>query len=261
MAITSAEKLKATNSKIAEHCRQLADENHEISSVLQRKGHAALFQLIAHLMLTIRNGTETFASGKALQDYVHNDETPSTELIDKVEYVLSVIKSIAVDNQLRGVFVKPGTISTKNAVKAIEFIMFGTFISLVERTRSIRNYSRDFAELRKYLIDVREGRAYLGKESFLESMNWVNERLEKENLVSAHVSIHTIPDDDYDELKEEDIVTIPTYHNNQHIQVPQVTVPEKTPTKRRRDDRNGIGIAVAKRGGKLPSGLSRGRAA
>ncbi|KAI8643042.1 hypothetical protein BD408DRAFT_431788 [Parasitella parasitica] len=261
VAITSAEKLKATNSQVAEQCRRLADENHEISLVLQRKGHAALFQLIAHLMLTIRNGTENFATGKALQTYVHSNETPSTALVNKVEYVLNQIKGIAMDKELKNVLIKNGAATPKNSVKAIEFIMFGTYISLVERPRSIRHFSQDFVALREYLIETREGKAYLGKEAFLEAMTWVNERLETENLVSAQQSIHTIPDDDdFDELKEEDTVPMPT-HNSYNNKTPQVTAPQiyRQPVKRRREERNNDGVAVAKRGGKLPTGVGRRR--
>ncbi|CEP18868.1 hypothetical protein [Parasitella parasitica] len=260
VAITSAEKLKATNSRIAEQCRRLADQNHEISQVLQRKGHAALFQLIAHLMLTIRNGTENFSTGKALQIYVHSNENPSTALVNKVEYVLNQIKGIVMDKELKNVMVKNGAAS-KSLVKAIEFIMFGTYVSLVERPRSIRHFSQDFSALRAYLFETREGKAYLGKDAFLECMDWVNERLERENLVSARQSIHTIPDDDFDELKEEDTVPIPT-HNSRNNRTPQVTARQgnSQPTKRRREDRNNGGVAVAKRGGKLPSGVARRRA-
>ncbi len=144
----------------------------------------------------------------------------------------------------------------KNSVKAIEFILFGTFISLVERRRAVKNYARDFEELRQYLLDTREGRAYLGKEAFLEAMTWVNEKLEKEDLVSAHVMVQTIPDDDnedYDELKEEDTIIIPDHDH--YTPTPQVLRP---PTKRRRDSGS---VAVAKRGGKLPAGITRQRAA
>lgn len=257
VAITSAEKLKATNSRVAEKCRQLADEYQAISTVLQRKGHAALFQLIAHLMLTVKNGTEMFASGKALQEFVHSDEVPSADLEEKMEIVLDVIKSIATDKELKSVMVNPSmTVSSKNSVKAIEFILFGTFISLVERRRAVKNYARDFEELRQYLLDTREGRAYLGKEAFLEAMTWVNEKLEKEDLVSAHVMVQTIPDDDnedYDELKEEDTIIIPDHDH--YTPTPQVLRP---PTKRRRDSGS---VAVAKRGGKLPAGITRQRAA
>lgn len=260
VAITSAEKLKATNSKVAEKCRQLADEYQAISTVLQRKGHAALFQLIAHLMLTIKKGTEVFASGRALQEFVHSDEVPSADLQEKVDIVLDVIKSIATDKELKAVMVNPNmTVSSKNSVKAIEFILFGTFISLVERRRSIKSYARDFEALRQHLLETREGKAYLGKEAFLDAMVWVNERLEKENLVSAHVAVHTIPDDDnedFDELKEEDTAIIPNSHIIDYNQTPTPQV-LKPPTKRRRG--NGL-VAVAKRGGKLPTGITRQRA-
>ncbi|GAN08355.1 conserved hypothetical protein [Mucor ambiguus] len=259
VAITSAEKLKATNSKVAEKCRELADEYQVISTVLQRKGHAALFQLIAHLMLTIKNGTEMFASGKALQEFVHSDEIPSDDLEEKMSIVLDVFKSIATDRELKSAMVNPTmTVSSKNSVKAIEFILFGTFVSLVERRRSAKNYAKDFEALRQYLLETREGRAYLGKEAFLEAMTWVNERLEKENLVSAHVMVHAIPDDDnedFDELKEED-ATIPNSYMADYNRTPTPQV-LKPFNKRRRDSGS---VAVAKRGGKLPVGVIRQRA-
>lgn len=217
-----------------------------------------MFQLIAHLMLTIKNGTDMFASGKALQEFVHSDEAPSAELVEKVEVALDVIKSIATDKELKSVMVNPSTtVSSKNSVKAIEFILFGTFVSLVQRRRSVTNYALDFEALREYLLETREGRAYLGKEAFLEAMVWVNERLETQNLVSAQVIVHTIPDDDdedYDELKEEEAITIPDNDYYTPTPTPQVLKP---PTKRRRDSGS---VAVAKRGGKLPSGITRQRA-
>ncbi|EPB83227.1 hypothetical protein HMPREF1544_10023 [Mucor circinelloides 1006PhL] len=266
VAITSAEKLKATNSRVAEKCRLLADQYHEISTVLQRKGHAALFQLIAHLMLTIKNGTEMFASGKALQEFVQSNETPSRQLCKKTEEALDVIKNIATTDEYKSVMINPNMhVSSKNSVKAIEFILFGIYISLVQRKRLTKEYAKDFADLRKHLIDTREGRAYLSKEAFLEAMRWVNNRLEKENLVAARVMVHTVLEDDndeYDELKEEDITIIPNPNSYTNHHVPVVTTPtvQKPPTKRRRDSRSGGGIAVAKRGGKMPTGVARQRA-
>lgn len=266
VAITSAEKLKATNSRVAEKCRLLADQYHEISTVLQRKGHAALFQLIAHLMLTIKNGTEMFASGKALQEFVQSNETPSRQLCKKTEEALDVIKNIATTDEYKSVMINPNMhVSSKNSVKAIEFILFGIYIPLVQRKRLTKEYAQDFADLRKHLIDTREGRAYLSKEAFLEAMRWVNNKLEKENLVAARVMVHTVPEDDndeYDELKEEDITIIPNQNSYTNHHIPVVTTPTvlKPPTKRRRDSRSGGGIAVAKRGGKMPTGVARQRA-
>lgn len=264
VAITSAEKLKATNSKIAEICRNLAEKYQVISTVLQRKGSAALFQLIAHLMLTIKNGPDTFASGRALQDFVHSNEVPSRALNEKMRITLDMIKNIAGDNELKKCMVNPTlTVSTKNSVKAIEFILFGMYISLVQRNRSAVSFAEDFTALRQHLLETREGKAYLGKEAFLESMVWVNERLEKENLVSAcaQAQVHAISDDDdddYDELKEEDVSTIipnnPPFIDYNQTPTPQVLKPA---TKRRRDSGS---VAVAKRGGKLPAGLTRQRA-
>lgn len=265
VAITSAEKLKATNSRVAEICRKLADEYQVISTVLQRKGPAALFQLIAHLMLTMKNGPDMFASGKALQDFVHSDEAPSQALVEDVRTVLDKIKSITSDSELKKSMVNTQiTVSSKNSVKAIEFILFGMYISLVKRNRSAMSFADDFKALRQHLLDTREGRAYLGKEAFLDAMKWVNKRLIKDNLVRAPVQqVHTISDDDddddYDELKEEDATTTipnnPHFTNYNQTPTPQVLNPS---TKRRRDSGS---VAVAKRGGKLPAGLTRQRAA
>ncbi|KAL9559781.1 hypothetical protein MBANPS3_000256 [Mucor bainieri] len=265
VAITSAEKLKATNSRVAEECRKLADNYQVISTVLQRKGPAELFKLIAHLMLTIKNGTETFASPKRLQDFVRSDEDPSRQLVRKTNKVLATIESIVNDRELKMVMIDPYMkMNSKNSVKALEFIVFGMFISLVERNRSPSEYSQDFQALKDYLMETREGKVYLGRENFLDAMSWVQETLDKENLISTHITITDDEDEDedeeFDQLQEED-ATIP----NSATPIPARTSATPSPArtsattsttnnKRRRADKP---VAVAKRGGKLPAGAQR----
>jgi hypothetical protein len=256
VAITSAERLKAHNTPIAKLCRQLTEDHNVLLEILPRRGGgtAKLFQIIAHILLTIKNEPENFrGTVKPLTDFVASDFNPPQNLVDTLKRVMYTLTAIANDAQQCYVFTKrDGSFCT---LKLLEILAFSKYISMVKRTRQVRLYAEDFKSLRQYLYEIKDGKLYVGKEAFLGAMTWVDSRLDQESLRAAMqpqvVEIHDT-DDNMDELKTDEYE--PEFP--QFNPLPYSSSQPKAATKRRREERN-HGVPVARRGGKLPAGLHR----
>jgi hypothetical protein len=220
-------------------------------------GPARLFQIIAHILLTIKNEPEDFkGTQKRLTEFVASNFIPSAHLSDMLKRVIHTFTAIVNDKHHCYVFTKRD--NTHCALKLLEILAFSKYISMVQRTRQVKLYASDFSSLRDYLHEVKEGKLYPGRDAFLEAMKWVDNRLDQEGLRAAtqpQVLEITDTEDSMDELKtdeyEPDWPTALPFNR-----LPNSSQQQKTATKRRREEIN-YGIPVARRGGKLPTGLRR----
>ncbi|KAI8056282.1 uncharacterized protein B0P05DRAFT_591351 [Gilbertella persicaria] len=256
VAITSAERLRAHNTHVAKLCRQLSQEHAAISDVLQRKKTADLFQMIAHLLLALKNDPKEFkGSNRPLVEFVSGSFHPPPALISSLKHVLHIFTSIVQHEDYRHVFTKRD--GHQCAMKALEFLTFGKYVSLVSRPRSVSLFAKDFTSLRDYLFERREGKFYLGHESFNDAMTWVEQHIANENLApSVQPQYNTISSDeeeDDDEMNDE--LKMDEYEH-ESAYTPYNSSSYNTATKRRREE-SLIGVPVARRGGKLPSGPPR----
>lgn len=215
-------------------------------------GSAKLFRFIAHTLLTLKNEPNDFkGSIKQLTDFVASDFIPSAKLVDTLRRVLYTLTAIVNDKDHCYVFSERD--GSPCALKSLEILAFSKYISMVQRTRQVRLYAADFSSLRHYLHEAKGGRLYVGKEAFKEAMNWIDSRLDQESLRSAMnpqvLEAHGA-DDIWDNLKTDEYEPEVQLPNNLPIRQ------QKSATKRRREERN-HGVAVARRGGKLPPGLHR----
>ncbi|CAO3616106.1 unnamed protein product [Mucor hiemalis] len=244
VAITTAEKLKAHNTSVAEICRNLANAYNDIQILLFKKGKPQVFQTIAQIFMTIKNGKDNYrTTPKGLSDFVSDVYyDPPLELVETLKKVLTVLKALATNEEYRDDVLRAG--GKKTTIKALELICFGVFVALVQRPRSYGDYANDFVELRRYLKDKRDGRLYLGKEAFIIGMEFVEEQLSRYDLVSLRPQVvHQVvesEDDDSDELKYSEYEPEP-----EPVRLP-------TPSKRSRMEtisrHNHPNIAIAKRG-------------
>lgn len=231
---------------MAEICRNLAETYIDIQNLFTKKGKPQVFQLIAQIFMTIKNGKDNFrTTPKGLSDFVSDVYyDPPLQLVETLKKVLTVLKALATSEvYTREAFYLGG--SKKYAIKALELILFGVFIASVQRSRSHQEYLNDFVELRRYLQNRRDGRLYLGKEAFNEGMEFVEEQLSSYDLVSqrpqvVHQALDS-DDDDSDELKYSEYE--PDFEAAAHL---------RTPYKRSRAENiarhNHPNIAIAKRG-------------
>ncbi|KAI8375245.1 hypothetical protein EDC96DRAFT_496536 [Choanephora cucurbitarum] len=260
VAITSAERLKAHNTPVAKLCRQLANEHSLLTEALQRKKSADVFQIISHLLLTLRDDPKDFRGTiRTLLEFVSSSFNPPTTLVNTLRHVLSVYHAILSDEDHAVALYKRG--KSACAMKALEFLAFGKYISLVKRHRPPSLFARDFISFREFLFEKREGKFYLGREAFNDAMIWVDRQISQENLAPLVQSAHqysTISSDeeeegeiDRDQLKDDEYEHEPTYTNPYHSSTLAVA------TKRRRDERINGTVPVARRGRRMAGGLPR----
>lgn len=242
MAITNAEKLRAHNTPIAKTCRELVDQFGDIKSLLAKKtDDAILFQVIAYMYMTLKNGAANFNSRyNHLTHFIKSTEDPPIEHDDIVLRTLTTISSISKDTNYKETLTKRDNKAC--CVKTIEILVFMMYRKSVGRPRSVRDYANDFAEMRQYLHVQRNGKVNMGKDAFLTGMQFVEQRLEELNLAPIRPYVHNLGSDS-DELKQEE------YSNEESFSEP-ITVRNQ---KRRRQDIR----PTAKRGGKFSGGLSR----
>ncbi|KAI8329092.1 hypothetical protein BD560DRAFT_416895 [Blakeslea trispora] len=261
VAITSAEKLRAHNTPVAKLCRQLASEYSLISEVLQRKKAADVFQAVAHLMMTLKEDPKDFrGTSRALLEFVSSAFQPHATLTNAVKHVLQVYQSIISDEDNVGALSKRG--KQHYPMRALEFLAFGKYISLVKRNRPPVAFARDFVNFREFLIDKRDGKFYLGRDAFNEAMGWVDRQVSQENLaplVQSAPQYSTISSDedeegegtDRDQLKHDEYEHEPTYTLPYQSSTPAVA------HKRRRDERINGTVPVARRGRRLANGIPK----
>lgn len=246
VAITSAEKLKAHNTSVAEICRNLTETYIDIQNLQFKKGKPQVFQLIAQIFMTIKNGKDNFrTTPKGLSDFVSDVYYhPPLQLVETLKKTLNVLKALATNEvYTKEAFYMGG--SKKYPIKALELILFGVFIASVQISRSNQDFLNDFVELRRYLQNRRDGRLYLGREAFSVGMEFVEEQLSRYDLVSLRPQVvHQVmesDDDDSDELKYSEYE--PDYEAAARL---------PTPSKRSRVENtarhNHPNIAIAKRG-------------
>ncbi|KAI9483985.1 MAG: hypothetical protein EXX96DRAFT_560389 [Benjaminiella poitrasii] len=239
--MTRAERLKAHNTPIAEFCRTLAIDYFPVSEMFLYNTEAYLFQMATHLILTLKNPpTEFKATTLHLNTFVSSHWIPTDEIKDKAIRIFSVFLGIIQDPELKTCLTKRG--NSTRLLRTIEFLGFGKYISLVCRLRDLRSYANDFVEFREYMMEKREGRMYLGPKSFMEAMEWIEEKIERHNLVPV---IHPTPPDEMDELKTDE------------YEAEIIPVPEQHIISSRRQRRDYSGVPTARRGRRLPTHLSR----
>ncbi|KAI7895088.1 uncharacterized protein EV154DRAFT_496921 [Mucor mucedo] len=247
VAITPAEKLKAHNTPIARECRELSSRFIELKGLIARKPtDAVLFQLILHMFLTLKNGTEQFQGqiGFLHQLVTSQYEVPSRHK-ETVIRTLQTIREITTNKNLKDYLVKRNNRSC--LVKTLEVLLFMLFRDKVGRPRSVQAYANDFYELRVFLYAYKMGgKIFMSKEIFMAGVQFVEERIERLDLAPARVIAQDVDDDDDDdddELKQEEYIL-------QEEEEEEVVI---APIKRRR---NGV-RHTARRGGKFSGGLPR----
>ncbi|KAG2210469.1 hypothetical protein INT47_002411 [Mucor saturninus] len=245
VAITPAEKLKAHNTPIARECRELSSRFIELKGLIARKPtDAILFQLILHMFLTLKNGTEQFQGqiGHLRQLVTSQYEVPSRHK-ETVIRTLQTIWEITTNKNLKDYLVKRNNRSC--LVKTLEVILFMLFRDRVGRPRSAQAYANDFYELRVFLYAYKMGgKIFMSKELFMAGVKFVEERIERLDLAPARVIAQDVDDEDDDnddELKQEEYIL----EEEEEIII--------APIKRRR---NGV-RHTARRGGKFSGGVTR----
>ena len=247
--ITTAQKLNAHNTPVATLCRVLSKQYIDIQAFLNRKGDAQVFQLIAQILLTLKNGKDDFkGSPQRLREFVSDVRyIPAIPLVNSLKKVLDVLKALSINISLSDVFMKE---PFSTSVKALEIISFSVYIALVQRQRTVDAYARDFASLREYIIQKLEGKMYLGKRNYLAVMEWVDDYLKRKDLITSKPQVHPVydtssdeDDDSADELKTDEYDHEPAVYNS-----PQLKRRRTVAVNRRNSHHQEL--SIAKRGGK-----------
>ncbi|KAI9359744.1 hypothetical protein BD770DRAFT_385421 [Pilaira anomala] len=197
VATTQQDRLKAHDTRIVAVCRDQTSRYHTLQELFSTKGSGVLFQSILILYLTLKNGRTKFEYQlSVLEKFVRSDYDPPQEHVAIVEQTLSQLQKIA-DNPDARVSITKRNERASN-LKMIEMVLFMMFRKEVQRPRSTRNYADDFRELRNELIR-RRGRMVIGKDTFLQGLKCVDERLESENLIPiTRPEVYTIGSDSND---------------------------------------------------------------
>lgn len=228
---------------MAKACRDYMLQYNDLKSLISRKtSDASLFQVIAYMYLTLKNGVDNFQSRfSQLLDFVKSTEEPPNRHHETVHRTLKTLYDISQNKNLKDFLVK------KNGrlcyLKTLEVLVFMIFRDKVGRPRSTQAYATDFSEMRSFLYSIKTNKLLLGKDTFQKGVVFMDERLERLDLAPARVVIQDLDEDEEtnnnDELKQEEYIL-------QEIQTP-------SPTKRRRNDVR----HTARRGGKFNGGLPR----
>ncbi|KAI7903624.1 uncharacterized protein BX663DRAFT_507123 [Cokeromyces recurvatus] len=248
VAMTKADKLKAHNTPIAKYCRDIASNYYPISEIFHTKTESYLFQMSAHLLLTLRDDPSAFrGTAPYLEEFICSNWVPTDELKEKMRQVLNVYLGIVHDASLKPCLMKRNNLTV--AMKPLEFLAFGKYISLVRRPRDVKSYAADFVNFRGYMFEKWEGKFYLSNKLFLVAMEWVEAYINTHNLVPAIPSNPNLYYDYQNHDVEMDELKMDEYEPE------NVSIPVQ-PIVNRRQKRT-YGVPVARRGGKLPAGLNR----
>ncbi|KAI8988352.1 hypothetical protein BDF20DRAFT_855246 [Mycotypha africana] len=178
ISLSSADKLKATNTPLAALCRQLAKEFQPLVKALSKKADSELFKAIALSYYSVAVEPKYFRSVN-LQKFLAEDKAPNADIVERLRRALGIMKSIAANEPT--VFNRHD--NRHVAFKMIEFVSFARYIMMIARPRLMENFIGDFLNIRRYFYEKSDNnRFYFSASRWQDICRWLDEYVQKNGL-------------------------------------------------------------------------------
>ncbi|KAI9282746.1 hypothetical protein BY458DRAFT_497227 [Sporodiniella umbellata] len=178
VSITSAEKLRANHSQTTKQINGFVDDYRHLFSILDVRGTAELFKVIAQIVFTLRYAPDDFKVNAISLGHLLSDPTPLPQiLIDNTRDVLEKMAGMVENpNCIAAFSINPVT-NKKNMWRRIELLSFSYYLSRVHAVRDLDELSLDIRDLRAFTANNSHTGLYTSKTQFFKQNVWVNERV------------------------------------------------------------------------------------